>query len=103
MTKKEKRSLIRAVDQTIKKLENNNWEISFSTVAREIGVARSTLYRNPTARKKIEKARRKKELAIDNEALIYELKGEIKEIKNKMDRLENKFDLILEELNKNNA
>ena len=84
-TKKEKVQLIQATEAAIQKLFQEEKKIDFQSVARELGVARSTLYRNPTVRSLISNARNSQFLSMDS---IDRFENEIEELKERVGYLE---------------
>lgn len=94
VTQKEKANLINATERAIQELNESGEKIDFQAVARKLGVARSTLYRNQTVYSLIANARNNQFLVSDP---INHFQREIEGIKGRLDVLEEKVALILEE------
>jgi septal ring factor EnvC (AmiA/AmiB activator) len=81
MTKNERKELINSVEKTIETLTREGKKIDFSEVASKLGVARSTLYRNPTVRSKIISARNEMktrgDILLDLEKSLYSLENKL--------------------------
>jgi septal ring factor EnvC (AmiA/AmiB activator) len=99
MTKNERKELINSVEKTIETLTREGKKIDFSEVASKLGVARSTLYRNPTVRSKIISARNEMktrgDILLDLENRLYSMENKLlgietalKEHKRKLNELE---------------
>jgi len=81
MTKNERKELINSVEKAIDTLISEGKKIDFSEVASKLGVARSTLYRNPTVRSKIISARNEMktrgDILLDLENRLYFLENKL--------------------------
>lgn len=88
-TKREKPSLIEAVDRAIEKMTEAKEEIDFLSVARKIGVARSTLYRNTVVREHIVAAREYQRLSFNTQ---WNLLNEVETLKERVEALERKVE-----------
>jgi hypothetical protein len=88
-TKREKPSLIEAVDRAIEKMTEAKEEVDFLSVARKIGVARSTLYRNTVVREHIAAAREYQRLSFNTQ---WNLLNEVETLKERVEALERKVE-----------
>lgn len=84
-TKKEKATLIKAVEKALLDLEEEGMRIDFQIMARRLGTARSTLYRNPTVRRIITEARDRQELSSN---YLYQLQEEMNNLRYRVSLLE---------------
>lgn len=102
MTKNERKELINSVEKAIETLAREGKKIDFSEVASKLGVARSTLYRNPTVRSKIISTRNEMktrgDILLDLENRLYSLENKLlgietalKEHRSKLNELEKHF------------
>lgn len=90
-TKREKPSLVEAVDRAIEEMTEAKEEVDFLSVARKIGVARSTLYRNTMAREHIAAAREYQRLSFNTQ---WNLLKEVETLKKRVDALEQKIKIL---------
>jgi hypothetical protein len=88
-TKREKPSLVEAVDRVIEEMTEAKEEVDFLSVARKIGVARSTLYRNTVAREHISAAREYQRLSLNTQ---WNLLNEVEALKKRVEALERKVE-----------
>jgi len=88
-TKREKPSLVEAVDRAIEEMTEAKEEVDFLSVARKIGVARSTLYRNTVAREHIAAAREYQKLSFNTQ---WNLLNEVEVLKQRVSVLERKVE-----------
>ncbi|MFO7882336.1 MAG: DUF6262 family protein [Kosmotogaceae bacterium] len=99
MTKNERKELINSVEKAIETLTREGRKVDFSEIALKLGVARSTLYRNPTVRSKIISARNEMktrgDILLDLENKLYTLENRLlgietalKEQQSKLNQLE---------------
>ncbi|MFP4482984.1 MAG: DUF6262 family protein [Thermovirgaceae bacterium] len=88
-TKREKPSLVEAVDKAIEEMTEAKEEVDFLSVARKIGVARSTLYRNTVAREHIAAAREYQRLSVNTQ---WNLLKEVEALKQRVEGLERKVE-----------
>lgn len=102
MTKNERKELIKSVEEAIQSLTKEGKKIDFSEVASKLGVARSTLYRNPTVRSKIISARNEMktrgDILLDLEKRLYIMENKLEKIevitnenKSRLDKVERKL------------
>lgn len=86
-TKKEKQSLVDAVDRALEDIRIAGEEIDFLAVAERIGVARSTLYRNRVAREHVATARDRQRFAANTHRQLLE---EMESLRDRVEVLEQK-------------
>ncbi|ADE56184.1 DUF6262 family protein [Aminobacterium colombiense] len=84
-TKKERKELIEAVHTALEELLMSQQHIDFKAVARKLGIARSTLYRNPIVREEIAAAREKSRVSSIS---LPQLQEEIRLLKERVQKLE---------------
>jgi hypothetical protein len=90
-TRYEKPSLIEAVDRAIEEMTEASEEVDFISVARRIGVARSTLYRNTIVREHIAAAREKQRLSLNTQ---WKLTSEVESLKQRVEVLEREVESL---------
>lgn len=90
-TKREKPSLVDAVDKAIEEMTKGKEEVDFLSVAKKIGVARSTLYRNTIAREHIAAAREYQRLSFNTQ---WNLLNEVESLKQRVAVLEKKVEIF---------
>ncbi len=93
VTQKEKTNLIHATEKALRELNEGGEKIDFQAVARKLGVARSTLYRNQTVYSLINNARHNQFFVSDP---INHFQREIEGIKGRLEELEEKVARIME-------
>ncbi len=93
VTKKEKTALIYATEKAVQELIENGQRVDFQSVARKLGVARSTLYRNQTVYSIIAHARYNQYYAGDP---IAHLQWEIEGLKERVTELEERIGQVVE-------
>lgn len=86
-TKKEKQSLVDAVDRALEDIRLAGEEIDFLAVAERTGVARSTLYRNRVAREHVATARDRQRVSANTHRQLLE---EIESLRTRVEALEHK-------------
>ncbi len=102
ITKNERKELINSVEEAIQTLTEEGKKVDFSEVASKLGVARSTLYRNPTVRSKIISARNEMktrgDILLDLEKRLYMMENKLEKIevttnknKKRLDKVERKL------------
>lgn len=84
-TKKEKATLIARVEKAVEELRETGCQVDFQAVSRKLGIARSTLYRNPTVRQIITRTREQQQLAANT---LFHLQQEISALKARVEQLE---------------
>jgi len=93
-TKKEKTALIYATEKAIKELIEAGERVDFQAVARKLGVARSTLYRNQTVYSIIAHARYNQHYGGDP---IAHFQWEIEGLKERVQELEDRIGRLFDQ------
>jgi len=88
LEKRGKQSLFDAVKVAIDEMKAAGQDVDFQSVARKLGVARSTLYRNALVRELVEKARTEKRGRVvpysDLIVVVEDLKRRVEELERKV-------------------
>ncbi len=92
-TKRTKLALLDMVQAAIAVLHEGNEEVTFPSVARAVGVARSTLYRNPGVRVLVAAAKQK--VTVEG-ADIISLRSVLAEIRHSLDEVKQSLDYLVE-------
>lgn len=92
-TKRTKPALLDKVQAAIAVLHENEEQVTFPAVARTVGVARSTLYRNPGVRGLVAAAKQK--VAVEG-ADIISLRSVLAEIRQSLDEVKQSLDYLVE-------
>lgn len=88
-TRKEKRSLIQMVEEAIAAVRESGQRVDFPAVAREVGVTRSTLYRNKTVRDMVSAAREDERMSSN---LLSALRADIEALRARLEEVEKRLD-----------
>ena len=92
-TKRMKPALLDKVEAAIVILREGDEVVSFTAVARAMGVARSTLYRNPGVRRLVAAAKQKVEVEGGD---IISLRSVLAEIRHSLDEVKQSLDYLVE-------
>nr|WP_169311618.1 DUF6262 family protein [Thermovirga lienii] len=94
LEKRGKQGLFDAVKVAIDEMKASGQDVDFQSVARKLGVARSTLYRNSLVRELVEKARTEKRGKVvpysDLITVVEDLKRRVEELERKVQELSDK-------------